>query len=663
VRVLHRSCLLSALTLVMGLVAGTGCPPTGNPVSSNNPNANVKGGGGGGGGGTCSQIPCSDSVPCPIGLHCFEQACLDATCHVACLASDGTISVDTSDAGGLATPCNTTCSGPNCNCVIPDLPGPPLTYTPGTPNPADVCQLCDPTQSTTTWSNAPDGTSCVLNPPNPCLTHQACLAGVCVGSGNAGNGTPCVNPDPLCGGSNCNNGSCVADCLVLSPSTIDFGSVAQSPTTGLWCASIPKTITMTNACASAVTVNSISLAANPLFQFVPGHLPPPTPFTILPASLPITFEVTFDPNAAGLQLGNVAAINAGCPDIHTVDFTANAQSGVATNTDNFTVTLLQTPVDVLWVLDVDDCNAPWSSPAVYQGIAATVIPNFFAQAAADNINFNMALTDDDVADGEDGQFEPCANCGHTLVPFDNSLTTVFNAANLNAENELISLFPHPADGYFSPDEAMWDAFYRALCNPAIDGATCPQNLLAGHNAGFRRANAFLSIINFEDDSEDDHSFLLGNCNAQAYFDFLVSVALNPALVSYSYASDGPSPPSYCVSQLVTISDTQGGGGEQANMQTAGWENTIIALWASITAEGEKIFGLTEQPGGQINVTVSGITVCQCGAPPCGAQSPSTVPACGAAAAWTYDSVTNSIVFAATQPPGAVVSVTYPAACP
>lgn len=687
-RVLHRSCLLSALTLMVGLVAGTGCPPTTNPVANNNPGAHGGGLGGGGGGGGCNQIACSDSLPCPIGLHCFQQACLDQTCHIACQATDGTISVDTSDAGGLATPCNSTCSGPNCNCVIPDPPGGPLSYSPGTPNPADVCEICNPSVSTTTWSNAANGTACELNPPNPCLLNQQCQNGVCVGSGNAGNGTPCVNPDPLCGGSSCANGSCVSSCLVMSPNAIDFGVTAQAPAPAVaWCPSIPKQISLTNACSSPVTVSSIT-SSGP--QFVMSGEPGGS-FTIPAGLTPVKFDVTFEPvgvppAGAGPTTGTIAALMSGCPDIYTTDLTANAETGAANNTDSFNVTLVQTPVDVLWVVDIDDCTGPGVNGVGNMGsnyglIAGSVMPGFFAQAAVDNINFNMALTTDD--QGQAGWFEPCpaGRCQINSNPLDGTFTKVFNAANPNAANELANLFPHSGTWIFVPsDEQMWDGFYNALCDPAINGPTCTANLLAGPNSGFRRPGAFLAIINFEDDNEDDRSTKLGAANPTAYWDFLVGITGDSRLVSYSYLADGSTSASTNCTALVKLSQPAGGGncGGGCVAGTAGtgcggvledmvanpaWPNDVIALWADITAEGEKIFGLTEEPGGQITVKENGIEICQCGPTPCGPQSPTTIPPCGAAALWTYDSVTNSIVFATAQPPGDVVKVSYPAACP
>jgi hypothetical protein len=691
---------MSALTLLVGLAAATGCPATTAPVSTNNPKSTLTGPGQGKGGSSCNEIACSDSTACPLGLHCFQSICLDADCHTACLATDGTITFsDDGDGGGLVTPCNSTCSGANCNCLIaPPLPpgAEPTSYSTGTPNPADVCQICNPTLSTTAWSNAANGTACELDPPNPCLLNQACLNGVCVGSGNAGTGTPCVNPDPLCGGSACSNGSCVSNCLVMSPNAIDFGVTAQAPLPSMaWCPSIPKTISLTNACSTPLTINTLNNGGDAAFV-ISGA--PSAPFTIPAGNTPVTFQVTFEPSGAGTNTGAISAQTAGCPDTYTTDLTAKAEMGAADNTDSFTVTLVQTPVDLLWVLDIDDCSGTVGAIGDnYGAIASSVMGPMFLQAEADNINFNMALTTDVPDQG--GWFDPCPApiCEINSNPLDGTFNRVFNNATPNGALELANLFPHyaseagdpgsPADGW--TDEHMWDGFYRALCNPAINGATCPLNALAGPNAGFRRPGAFLAIINFEDDNEDDHSSLLGANDPAAYWDFLVGVTGNPALTSYSYLADGSTSASTNCTALVELSQPAGGGNcgaggcslaqgcgcaagtvgtgaggvlENMNANPA-WPSAVVALWADITAEGQKLFPLTEEPGGQINVTVQGTVVCQCGAPPCGVQTPTSVPPCGAAAAWTYNTVTNSIDFAAVQNPGNNVTVTYPAACP
>src|SRR6201999_4180176 len=52
-------------------------------------------------------------------------------------------------------------------------------YSAGTVNPANPCQVCNPSSSTTSWSNEPNGTTC--DDGNACTQFDACLNGVCSG--------------------------------------------------------------------------------------------------------------------------------------------------------------------------------------------------------------------------------------------------------------------------------------------------------------------------------------------------------------------------------------------------------------------------------------------------------------------------------------------------
>ncbi len=582
---------------------------------------------------------------CPAGQACSNGACA-ATCaapYSTCGSGTSAYCADEANDPVNCGGCGLTCAaGASCvggACGVP-CPAPFVTC-------AGVC-------TDTTWDPGNCG-GCGA----ACPAGGWCVKGSCAGSSSGGSSSSSSGSgssgsssglvvssatSATAGGSS--SGSACGSCLTVSPASIDFGVTAQGPPpTSAWCASLPKSVTLTNTCPGAVTVSTLTASSS--FALSDAPLPP---FTLVGGSAPTTFQVTFEPTAAGAQAGTLTATLAGCPGTYTTTLTADATAGVAQNTDDFTVTLVPTPVDVLWVLDVDDCGAG----DIYSTIANSVIPSVFAQGAADNIDFNMALTDDYPPEG--GNFEPCATCGNT-VNVDGSLTTVFNASSPDAMSNLIGLFKHnEASG--TPDEQMWDAFYKAL-QPVM---------LTGPNSGWRRPGAYLSIINFEDDAEDDHSTILGSCSGldapidpgavQAYYNFLVGVTGNPALVSYSYASDGAAPGASCAGQLVALS-----GGVQANMETPGWEDAIISFWSNIAATGEATFPLTEQPNGQIAVTVNGVAVCQCGAAPCGAQTPSTVPTCGASAVWTYATATNSIVFGAAQAPGDVISVSYPAACP
>ena len=305
-------------------------------------------------------------------------------------------------------------------------------------------------------------------------------------------------------------------------------------------------------------------------------------------------------------------------------------------TDTFTVQSTPPEVDLLFVMDNDDDTDQ------YPSIVVPAMPAFFAAMPA-NIDLHMALTDDDYcADpgADHGSFEPCANCQYTSNPSDATTTTVFTSQNPKAQAEVTALIPHPSWNCAGAggDEHMFDGFYLAL-QPAM---------LAGPNAGFLRPNAYLAILEIDDDAEDDLSPSLAT--VQGYYDFLVGLKGNASMVSYSYVNQGlssiPGGQNARVSQLVQMS-----GGVESDLSTNTWITDLIGLWTAATGLDQTIFPLNGQPvPSTVVVSVGG----------------ATVPATNAAGAtvWTYNAVTNAINFAGSAAPasGAAVTVTYTTAC-
>jgi uncharacterized repeat protein (TIGR01451 family) len=88
-------------------------------------------------------------------------------------------------------------------CCVPDVCTVGGTvYTAGQPNPANPCQTCQPSVSTSAFTNIADGTAC--NDGNACTSNDVCTAGVCAG-------TPytCAAPDQCHQAGTCNgDGTC-----------------------------------------------------------------------------------------------------------------------------------------------------------------------------------------------------------------------------------------------------------------------------------------------------------------------------------------------------------------------------------------------------------------------------------------------------------------------
>jgi hypothetical protein len=77
-------------------------------------------------------------------------------------------------------------------------------YASGAPNPTNQCQACQPSVSTTRFSNKSNGTTC--NDSNACTQTDTCQAGVCIG----GNPVVCTAIDQCHNAGTCNpaNGQC-----------------------------------------------------------------------------------------------------------------------------------------------------------------------------------------------------------------------------------------------------------------------------------------------------------------------------------------------------------------------------------------------------------------------------------------------------------------------
>ncbi len=420
-------------------------------------------------------------------------------------------------------------------------------------------------------------------------------------------------------------------CLVVNPTSVDFGVVNENPATNAWCSSLKRNIELLNTCTSDIHVTSIAIGgtgATP--QFVLSGQPASYPATITAGGAPLTFQVAFDPTAQGLSYGTASVTIQEVPQgPYVVPLQGDAQPN-GQETDTFTVQSSAPEVDLLFVMDNDDDTDQ------YPSIVVPALPAFFAAMPAD-IDLHMALTDDDyctAAGADHGSFEPCPNCQYAKNPGDGTTTTVFTSQNPNAQKELTALVPHPSWNCAGAggDEHMFDGFYLAL-QPAM---------LAGPNAGFLRPNAYLAILEIDDDAEDDLSTSLGG--VQAYYDFLVGVKGDASLVSYSYINQGlssiPGGQNARVSQLVQMS-----GGVETDLNTNTWINDLIGLWTAATGLGQSIFPLNGQPvASTVVVNVNGASV------------PATQ--------WTYNPVNNAIDFTPATAPtaGDTVTVTYTTAC-
>ncbi len=176
-------------------------------------------------------FPCDPDGGCASGLVCDQGTCRNPA-HVGQGGGDGGVTdggiadagvtdAGTPDAGpacgtsggnpcagcGDGTACTTTggqagvCSAGACfhGCLAEGTP-----YAPGDANPANACQVCDPSANPTGFVAAADSTPCASD-QNPC-TDDVCASGACTHPASA-QGTTCGGTGQ-CDGS----GSCSAGC-------------------------------------------------------------------------------------------------------------------------------------------------------------------------------------------------------------------------------------------------------------------------------------------------------------------------------------------------------------------------------------------------------------------------------------------------------------------
>ncbi len=190
------------------------------------------------------------------------------TCNFVCMATPRACAAD-----GFCPKACTPANDPDCR------PGPG--------------EACDPKLGCSSGS-CTDGRCCVQT----CKTCQACTGagGSCV---NIPSGQPDNVPVRACPApSTCNGqGGCVAPCLVASPASHDFGTVALGGTVGM-------RISFTNTCASAV-IPAVTVAPAEFTLVANGCT------TALAFKSGCTVSVEWRPSSVGRKTGQVAAAIAG----------------------------------------------------------------------------------------------------------------------------------------------------------------------------------------------------------------------------------------------------------------------------------------------------------------------------------------------------------------
>ena len=406
--------------------------------------------------------------------------------------------------------------------------------------------------------------------------------------------------------------------LLIVPPELNFGVIEVG------CEARSRTVQIYNTGSTPATINSLALVQ-------PGNAfsisrPPSLPATISGGNT-VEFEVGFRADILSDFTGAIEIQTTfnGQPQTYIVSLRGRGDID-ATQADEFSQ--LGTPkVDILFVIDHS------GSMGQEQAAISSNFQAFIQFAQAQAIDYQLGVTTTDL-DDEGGRL--CPENG----PPQNRVVT----PNTSPDPETVfadNVTCRSLSGGGAQDESGFEAAFLALSPPVV----------FGHNAGFLRRDAVLSLIFVSDEPEQSTPTL------DFYLNFFLSIKgfRNTNLFSASAITgpenrscSGPGGSASAAPRYVEMANRTGGVWQE--ICTSDWSRTLEEL--STTAFGFKSrFFLTNQPViPTIEIVVDGVSV------------PATGQ--GGTVNWTYDFATNSINFSpfATPEPGAEIQVQYRAEC-
>ncbi|MEO1228377.1 MAG: choice-of-anchor D domain-containing protein [Myxococcota bacterium] len=426
--------------------------------------------------------------------------------------------------------------------------------------------------------------------------------------------------------------------LLIVPAELNFGTI------GVGCASRDRAVTVYNTGAVDVQIDSINLAqpTNPAFSV--SNRPAPLPgssLTLRPGQSTV-FDVGFRADAISAYASAVeinATINS-APVTFIVPLEGRGSLD-ATQVDEFEQ-LGKPKVDVLFVID-NSCSMIDEQAALGSNFQA-----FVQFAEAQGLEFQLGVTTADT-DTEAGRLVSAnpgtTNNANVNGPPGNRIVTPQTSPSPSAV--FASNVSLPTSPGSSADESGLRAAELALSSPVV----------FGHNAGFLRSDAVLSII-FVSDEPDQSNNLGGSVQASVdyYINFFLSIKgfRNTNLFSASAITagngscNGPGGSASASGRYLAAAERTGGVFQ--SICTSDWSRSLEDL--STTAFGFKSrFFMTNQPViSTLKVFIDGSELAQTSS--------------GGTVNWTYDFGTNSVNFApyATPEPGAQIRVEYSAEC-
>lgn len=426
--------------------------------------------------------------------------------------------------------------------------------------------------------------------------------------------------------------------LLIVPNEIDFGTI------GVGCATRARIVQIYNTGSTPAIINSIQQAAPANAAFTLTQLPAPLPG--MPASIPpgqsVEFAISFRADAISRYAGavEISGTFEGNPVTYVVSMQGEGSLD-ATQEDRFDQ--LGTPkVDILFVIDFS------GSMGQEQTAMAANFTAFIQFAQAQALDYQIGVTSTGTAQEAGRLFHTDRARGNGYGgPFANRIVTPATTPDpetvFSQNVQAINLY-----GGSAADEAGLYASYQALTPPVI----------TGHNAGFLRPDAVLSVIYVSDEPEQTGTGIGAPANdVDFYVNFLLSIKgfRNTNLFTASaIVGDAPSGcngaggNASAAPRYIEVANRTGGIFQ--SICTSDWSRSLEDL--STAAFGFKSrFFLTNQPViSTIVVIIDGVEV------------PAT--SMSGTVNWTYDFATNSVNFSpfSTPEPGAQIIVRYTAEC-
>jgi hypothetical protein len=412
-------------------------------------------------------------------------------------------------------------------------------------------------------------------------------------------------------------------CFFLSPPTVDFGA------TTLGCGIPNQFVYAVNHCSFPVTVTRVETSGAPFSS--PAQLP----IRVGPntnAGIPIAYR----PASQGDDVGAVRAFT----DMRAEGFQSGLTGGAqiaATVLDQWDQS---TPkVDMLIVID----NS--GSMAEEQKALAQNLDRLWNRIALANADFHIAVTTTGMYPYTSGWTQCPGGAsggeGGRFFPVDNSRPRLLTPQTPDVKNVL---FANTNVGTCNYDERFLDPVLAALTDPLISSTKAPGTTLPNDgNAGFLRDDARLALLAVSD--ADDANDVVNPAPVSEYVRRLVQVKRG-ALDLISFAGIVPLRSCAAVegvgTRYIELARQLNGHLEDiCDLSNFGalLENSLGDLLLPLTS-----FPLSAHPRdpGSIVVAVDGSTVAQ----------------------WSYDAVSNRIVFpaAAVPPPGSHITARYEPAC-